>query len=585
MKLLSIFRTLVLVIGGLSIAAFAAHSIKGVFTFDIGSAIVGSLKLVIDNISGSYNTYDFLNATLTLYMGVENDTDLGGNQVYYRIGSYVVDDTSYNGSLITLDCLDNMTWFDVPFSNVNFPTSANTTAGQLVSAICSYVGVTLGTVSFPNYTTTIYAQSLLNLAENDYNCREILQFVAQKCCCYCKINTAGELVLKWYNKDEINNLTNYDGGTYNTTTTPYSDGCDLDGGHFMYGGDNADGGTFSALQNSAWITQNFDISVSTENIVVTGCVLRSTLGQEDEHYDVIWVDSTLELTYPRYALVIENNPLILKSEASNIVNIVGSTLANLPIRAFTSRSLSDFSYETGDMATIVDFRSNVYHTWITNFSFTINNSESFGCGVQSVRNRNESRFSTSVQTLLNAEKVLSDYDKAVKAMNELAQEAIGYKEYYYPSETTALDSRVTYRYNGTTIDTTNPAKPKFPNSTVVFKISGDGVFISRSTDSQGYPIYDNGYDANSGTAILDLIYAIGIKCNWIHAGTLKLGGYNNANGQLQILNASNQEIGKWDKDGIVINSGSLNINNGTFKVTSTGAVTATNLNLNGGGIN
>ncbi len=97
-------------------------------TFDIGSAIVGSLKVVIDNISGAYNTYDFFNARLTLWLGVENDTDLGGNQIYYRIGFYVVDDTSYNGSLITLDCLDNMTWFDVPFSKVNFPTTANTTA-------------------------------------------------------------------------------------------------------------------------------------------------------------------------------------------------------------------------------------------------------------------------------------------------------------------------------------------------------------------------------------------------------------------------------------------------------------------------
>ena len=577
-------------------------------TFDIGSAIVGSLKVVIDNISGAYNAYDFFNARLTLWLGVENDTDLGGNQIYYRIGFYVVDDTSYNGSLITLDCLDNMTWFDVPFSKVNFPTTANTTAGQLVSAICSYVGVTLGTVSFPNYATTIYKQSLLNLTENDYNCREIIQFVAQKCCCYCKINTAGELVLKWHDKQEIIGTQGYDGGTFSTNTTPYSDGDAVDGMLFNPWNQGAEfnGGLFTDLQNSVWLSNNFDINVSTEEIVFTGCVIRSSLGEEDSHYDVIWVDSTCEQTHPRYALVIENNPLILKAEAGNIANTVGNTLAYLPVRAFESRSLSDFSYETGDMATIVDFRGNVYHTWITRFSFTINNSESFGCGVQSIRKRNESRFSSAVQTLLNAEKVLSDYDKAVKAMNELAQEAIGYREYYYPSEATALDSRVTYRYNGTTIDTTNPAKPKFPNSTVVFKISGDGVFISRSKDSQGYPIYDNGYDANSGTAILDLIYAIGIKCNWIHAGTLKLGGYNNANGLLQMLNASNQEIGKWDKDGISINSGSIKLtkqslsdsNNGLylgsdgialgasskFKVTNTGAVSAGDLSITGGSI-
>lgn len=530
-------------------------------SFDVGSAIVGSLKVVIDNINGSYNTYDFMNAHLTLWLGVENDTDLGGNQIFYRIGFYVVDDTEYNGSLITLSCLDNMTWFDVPFSKVNFPTTSNTTAGQLVTAICSYVGVALGTTQFPNYTTTIYRQSLLNLAENDYNCREILQFVAQKCCCYCKINTAGQLVLKWHDKQAIIGIHNYDGGSFSTHTTPYSDGDEVDGMLFnpWNQGVEYNGGLFTDLQNNVWLSQNFDIRVSTDDITVTGCVIRSTLGQEDDHYDVIWVDSTLESTKPRYALVIENNPLILKAEAENIANTVGNTLAYLPIRGFESRSLSDFSYETGDMATIVDFRGNFYYTWLTHFTFTINNSETFGCGVQSIRNRNESRFSTAVQTMLNADKVLSDYDKAVKAMNELAANAIGYREYYYPSEATALDSRVTYRYNGTTIDTTIPSKPKFPNSTVVFKIAGDGVFVSRSKDSQGYPVFDNGYDANSGTAILNLLYAQGLNANWIKAGTI--------------------DTARLNVSGIVtgINSGSTTIDGGKI---STDSITASQIAAN-----
>jgi len=530
-------------------------------SFDVGSAIVGSLKVVIDNINGSYNTYDFMNAHLTLWLGVENDTDLGGNQIFYRIGFYVVDDTEYNGSLITLSCLDNMTWFDVPFSKVNFPTTSNTTAGQLVTAICSYVGVALGTTQFPNYTTTIYRQSLLNLAENDYNCREILQFVAQKCCCYCKINTAGQLVLKWHDKQAIIGIHNYDGGSFSTHTTPYSDGDEVDGMLFnpWNQGVEYNGGLFTDLQNNVWLSQNFDIRVSTDDITVTGCVIRSTLGQEDDHYDVIWVDSTLESTKPRYALVIENNPLILKAEAENIANTVGNTLAYLPIRGFESRSLSDFSYETGDMATIVDFRGNFYYTWLTHFTFTINNSETFGCGVQSIRNRNESRFSTAVQTMLNADKVLSDYDKAVKAMNELAANAIGYREYYYPSEATALDSRVTYRYNGTTIDTTIPSKPKFPNSTVVFKIAGDGVFVSRSKDSQGYPVFDNGYDANSGTAILNLLYAQGLNAQWIKAGTI--------------------DTARLNVSGIVngINSGSTTINGGKI---STDSITASQIAAN-----
>ena len=497
-----------------------SNGISDESSFEIGSAIIGSLTLTIDNIKGNYNGYDFLNARAVLWLGVEGDTDLNDDQVYYRIGFYVVDNTSYNGSLITLNCLDNMTWFDVPFSavvGITYPC----TAGELVADICAHVGVTLGVAHFQNYTMTIPAEP-----DGEYNCREILSYVAQKCCCYCKINTAGQLILSWYDKTAITGLTGYDGGTYNTNTTPYSDGDAVDGGSFMSGGDNADGGTFTALQQGVWLTNNFDMSVDTDDIVVTGCRVRSTSGEDT--YDELWTDALLELDHPRYVLVIENNPFITSTDAAATASTIGNILAGLPIRGFSSRSLSDFSYETGDMATIIDFRGNLYHTWLTNLTFTIGNSEQFSCGVESLKERNETRFSESAKTLAeaqqNANKLLTDYDQAVQDMNELAQNALGYNKYVNASNGT----EITWLYNGSQIDTTIPSSPTFTGSTVVFKISGDGVFISHD----GGLTYDQGYDANSGTAILSLLYAIGISCDWVRTGSLTLGGYNNQDGKL-----------------------------------------------------
>jgi hypothetical protein len=486
-------------------------------SFDIGSAVIGSLQIVIDNITGNFSQYDFFDASLVLWLGVDGDVDSGDNQRYYRKGFYVVDKPSYNGSLITLECLDNMTWFDAPFEEVTGITyPAN--AGTVVQAICQYVGVTLGTPAFPNYADP-WTQ-ILAAPEQQLSCREVIQYIAQMCCCYCKINTAGQLVLNWYNKQEIIGITNYDGGTYNTTTTPYSDGCDLDGGHFMYGGDSADGGTFQDLLDTVWISNNFQIEVSTDGVVVTGCRVRNNASKESA-YDVIWTDPTVEADHDRYVLVIDSNPFIVSEEkASHIANIVGSTLAGLPIRGFTATSLSDFSYETGDMATIVDFRGNRYYSWITSFTFTTNISENFSCGVQSLKQRSEQRFSTIAETYEKAKVALTAYDKAVKAMNELANNSIDFTEYVYPVGAQVSDPRTVYRYNGTTIDTTDPTKPKFPNSTVVVKIAGDGVFVSNSKDDQGYEIYDNGYDANSGTAILELLYARGIEADWIRANAI-----------------------------------------------------------------
>lgn len=490
------------------------NAISSDSSFDIGAAIVGSLTVVIDNITGNYSQYDFYDANVVLWLGVEGDVDEYDVQRYYRIGFYVVDTPSYNGSLITLNCLDNMIWFDTPFEDVT-GISYPSTAGAVVAAICSHVGVTLGTVTFPNYTMAIPAAP-----EQKLGCREVLQYIAQMCCCYCKIDTAGELVLAWYDKSEIIGITDYDGGTFSTTTTPYSDGCNLDGGHFNpWDGDNADGGLFSDLMDRVFISQNYEIEVSTDNVVVTGCRVRNNSSKEDA-YDETWVDPVVEADHERYVLIIENNPFIInQTQAANVANIVGSILAGLPIRGYTATSLADFSYETGDMATVVDFRGNRYYSWLTHTTFTTNNSERFSCGVESVKKRSEQRFSTAAETIEKAKVALTEYDKAVKAMNELAQASIGYNEYVYPT----TGARVTWRYNGTNIDTTDPNDPKFPtDTTVVFKIGGDGVFVSNSVDPvTGDVTYTNGYDANSGTAILSLIYAIGIQAEWVKANTLE----------------------------------------------------------------
>ena len=486
-------------------------------TFDIGAAIVGSLKVVINNINGNFSLYDFYDAKLVLWLGVTGDVDENDVQRYYRIGFYVVDTPTYNGSLITLNCLDNMTWFDVPFEEVTGITYP-TTAGNLVNDICSYVGVFLANPSFPNYTTAIEAAP-----DQKLNCREVIQYVAQMCCCYCKIDRAGELYLWWYDKNAIIGRTDYDGGTFSTTTTPYSDGCDLDGGHFNpWDGDNADGGTFQDLLNGAWISNNFQIEVSTDDVVVTGVRLRNNTSKDDS-YDELWVDPVVEQDHERYVLVVENNPFINKDNAAALANIIGSTLAGLPIRGYTATSLADFSYETGDMAIVIDFRGNRYYTWITHFTFTTNNSENFSCGVESLRKRSEERFSGTVKTLAeaneNASAILTDYDKAQGALNELAQNALGYYKYEH---TVTGGGLVTWLHNGITEVTTDPENPRFPNSTSIIKISGDGVFVSDgSIDPQtGEYIYTQGYDSNSGTAILNLIFAHGITADFIKTTSL-----------------------------------------------------------------
>ena len=66
-----------------------------------------------------------------------------------------------------------------------------------------------------------------------------------------------------------------------------------------------------------------------------------------------------------------------------------------------------------------------------------------------------------------------------------------------------------------------------------------------------------------------------LSADRIQGGTLNLGGASNGNGVLKINNASGTQIGKWDKDGISITSGSINLGSGAFTVTDTGVMNAT----------
>lgn len=73
---------------------------------------------------------------------------------------------------------------------------------------------------------------------------------------------------------------------------------------------------------------------------------------------------------------------------------------------------------------------------------------------------------------------------------------------------------------------------------------------------------------------------IEVKTGVIAGPTVKAGGTNNASGLLQILNASNAEIGRWDVNGINVKAGQLNINN-AFKVDTAGKLTATGADIGG----
>lgn len=74
----------------------------------------------------------------------------------------------------------------------------------------------------------------------------------------------------------------------------------------------------------------------------------------------------------------------------------------------------------------------------------------------------------------------------------------------------------------------------------------------------------NGYHGPYATAITqdgevvaDFVKTGQMSADRIHGGTMTLGGFNNINGKFSVKNASNEEIGRWDMDGIYVNGGAI----------------------------
>lgn len=504
---------------------------SGSSSFDIGTAIIGQCKFSLNNFDERFNQYDFFNATAVVWVGLKGDTN-DGAQVYYRLGFFTVDEPAFAGALIQLVCLDNMWKFDRPLKDVNlsFPISAQ----NAVIAICSYCGVILNTQQFHGYNFTF-----TEAPKDDMNCREFLQYVAMIGCNFCVVDSTGALCIKWYDTASIPSESDLDGGTFNTNTTPYSDGDSADGGNFTdySSGDSIEGGNFSNNQNVAYFTRNFKATFGTDLITITG---------------VKFVINNTAHTIGTSGYVLElENPLVTESNVNSVLNLIWDVLENFTLRTFNLTTTSNLSVEVGDCCAIKDYKGNYIYSWITvnTFKFT---SHSVQCNAVAPTRTLVKRYSKTVQAAVEearreASQVISNYDLAVQMMNSLAVNAMGgYEEY----EDLPTGGRVWYLSNMPITKDETTGVCTFEANSTVYKKSGDGFFVSRD----GGITWVNGYNMSTGELVVNVLDAIGINFDWARGGTLTLGGYGNGNGVLSILNSSNVEKVHGDNEGLKIGS-------------------------------
>ena len=496
-------------------------------TFTIGALVAGKLKIKLNNIYEDYSKYDFDKASVTAYVS-KSFSD--GTSEKLKIGEYRVSETSYDGSLITLTCLDNINNFNREYdSNLSYPT----TAYEAVRDACIKCDVPFTMARFDNSN---YVINEIPSDNQKLTYGQVIAYILQLSGLWGKCGHDGELLIEWYDMSQFGSQ-NYNGGTFSTTTTPYSDGDTLNGGNFTdySSGDSADGGTFTETRNYHNIYTQKDLNVATDDVVITGVKVTVT-SKEDKAKDVNALAGK-----EGYVISITDNPFIPADKAQTVAGYIFKKIGGMRFRPLDATLLSNPLIESGDVALVTDRKQNTYSCFVSNRTFTVGSGTTISCDAENASRNSADKFSNETKAIVRARKVaqtqLSAYDKQMQLLTRLMAQSLG----LFKTEQVQDDGSVIYIMHN---------KADLNSSQIQWKMTANGMAVS----SDYGKTWNAGIDKD-GNAIFNIMSAIGINFDWAHGGTLTLGGENNTNGKQYVKDANGKTLVTLDNKGITLADG------------------------------
>lgn len=492
--------------------------------FGVGYVVGKTLTTRLENDDERFSAYDFYMSIIVLYVAMMLDD---GKIEKIRKGKFYATVPSTQGDIIEISAVDAMYRLDRDYSlsTTAYPATLQT----IISDACLDCGIPVGFRKFDNMNYVVKEKP------ENATYRQVISWACQIAGYNAHIDVDGYMQLVWYNSVLLERY-NYNGGSFKQ----YPHDTVVDGGNFKDYSTSLiiDSGDFKA-PIPEHIFRIKSLNVHTDDVLITGVRVEG----EDKKIALFGEEG--------YLIELKNNPFVNGHE-KEIANYLGKRIVGMVFRPFSAQVLGNPLYEPFEVVRISDRKGNVYNSIVNSVSYKIGGYTTLACQAEDPVRNGSSYMSPAaaavVEARRNAEKQISTYDKAVQNMNQLAMNAMGFHTTY---EEQPDGSRITYLHD----------KPTLEESTTIYKQTIDGFFIS----TDGGKSYTAGFDKN-GNVIVNILYAIGIVADWIRGGTLTLGGDNNVNGLLHLLNANRKVVTTMDKDGIVINGGSFRIN-GTVRDT------------------
>lgn len=385
-------------------------------TFDIGSAIVQKFTLILNNCYGDFTEYDFTGAEIS-DVNVSLELPSGKTETISK-GVFTVSETSYDGDLITLECLDNMHKFDVGYSKSNLVYPA--TLLQIVQDACSCCNVVLATDSlqFEYHSYVISTRAV----DESITFRDVLTWVGQISGHFWKCNAKGQLSAGWYDMGGLEKGENVHTFGLNTVT---------------------------------------DLTADMDDVVITGVKVIT----ENADLNQITVQSGSD----GYVLAIDSNKFITADNASEIASMIGGRVVGLRFRPLSASLLPDPTVEAGDGAVVYDSETLSYKTFITNVEFSLDDDMQVSNDAESALRHSSERFSEAAKVYQSLKShIQKNKSEWEKAYDELKKAMEG-KNGLYPVMQTQSDGSTIINFCDT---------PTLEEATVVVRLSAGGWGMS-----------------------------------------------------------------------------------------------------------
>lgn len=491
--------------------------------FEIGAAVIKEYKVTLDNSEEQYDDCDFEGANIQAVIGLKL---ADGTWEDLKKGLYRVYTATFGETTLQITAYDEMIYFDRPYSECTLSYPA--TIRDIVLDACRHCRVDCesGSIEMGNYIVK-------TKPEGSITYRDVISYCAQIMGCYARINHLGRLAFGWYDFSAVGSG-DLDGGIFDTASQEkYLSGDEADGGTFddYSSGYTYDGGTFVDMDTYHHFYDLYNKSINGTDINVTGIQITAKKDSADEKY--LYGTNT-------YALEIKDNPLIQTDTMQQVAKHIGDKIINKPFRPMSISVQGNPAIEAGDVAVVSPKTTSSYTTVITDTTFSLFAAQSISSTAETPTAKTFTRYGAATKLLEAArnytDQEMSAYDLVVQQMSQLAANTLGFHETKIIQDDGSV---IVYRHD----------KPKLSESKIVYKSGIDGFFVTRSyTGKDSTTAWKAGFDSN-GNAALNILSVIGIHWDWAYGGTLTLGGEDNKNGVLRILNVNGAQIGKWDNTG------------------------------------